>query len=152
MPNFWHNNLINPICPSLIEHIQEPGGGGPKYLGFGWGSGSNSFWKWLVVDWCAIFKRIHEVWILRTLKNNAWLLKLLVGWRPVWSSLLGSPFMKLHNTYLQKCVRQKRNGSHMDPSCYIPLLKIITDILNVDVTIPTKYMKSITKTSMVSKK
>ena len=37
------------LCPSLLEHIQWPGGGGTL--------------------WFAIFKRIHEVWMPRTLQK-----------------------------------------------------------------------------------
>ena len=33
---------VNPIWPSLFEHIQEPA---DKYLGVGWGEGSNYFWQ-----------------------------------------------------------------------------------------------------------
>ena len=46
----------------------------PPQNSLGWvGSGFHFFWKWLTNEQLTMFKRVHEVWMSRTLKNNVWL-------------------------------------------------------------------------------
>ena len=56
--------------------------------------------QWLLVEWFAIFKKNHEVWMARTLKNIIWLLKCFVGWE-AFDPVYKGPALRIFRSYTQ---------------------------------------------------